>query len=81
MNALSGDLQSRARDCLAAGCDLALACSGRIEDALALAGTVPSLDGEAAIRYANALQFRPSPEPSFDIAADEHHLAATNLVA
>jgi len=33
LGALTGDLPSRATACLEAGCDLALACSGRIEDA------------------------------------------------
>lgn len=81
MGALSGNLPARAAACLAAGCDLALACSGRIEDARALAATLPVLGGEAGFRYARALGCRPAAAAGFDIAADEHHLRATNLVA
>ena len=54
---------------------------GRIEDARALAATLPVLGGEAGSRYAGALGFRPAAAAGFDIAADEHHLRATNLVA
>lgn len=81
MGALKGDLAGRATACLAAGCDLALACSGRIEDAWALASVLPALDGAAALRYARALASRPAAPASFDIAADERHLHATALVA
>ena len=81
MGALEGDLQSRALACLAAGCDLALACSGRIEDALALAAVLPQLTGVSAQRYARALAFRLEIPATFDIAGDERHLAQTNLVA
>ena len=81
MGALTGDLPSRATACLEAGCDLALACSGRIEDAKAVARSVPALDGAAAVRYARALTWCPSERATIDVAADEHHLQATQLVA
>lgn len=81
MGALSGDLASRATDCLAAGCDLALACSGRIEDARVLARTLPELAGDALRRYERALACRPDGAAAFDVAADERHLHATSLVA
>jgi len=81
MGALSGDLVGRAIACLAAGCDLALACSGRIEDALALADALPRLAGEAAHRHARALAFRGTGQGPVDVAAAEHHLRATQLVA
>ncbi|WP_027134691.1 beta-N-acetylhexosaminidase [Geminicoccus roseus] len=81
MGALSGGLAGRASDCLAAGCDLALACSGRIEDARVLAQTLPELAGEPLRRYEQALAFRPAAPAAVDVAADEHHLRATHLVA
>lgn len=47
MAALSGSVEERARAVLAAGCDLALHCSGNLEDSVRLAEALPPL-GDAA---------------------------------
>ncbi len=54
MSALSGDPGSRARDSVAAGCDLALHCSGRLADSEAVLGAVPELAAAARGRLARA---------------------------
>lgn len=50
MKALSGGLDERARASLAAGCDIALHCNGRMEEMQAVAGAVPALAGAARVR-------------------------------
>jgi beta-N-acetylhexosaminidase len=74
MQALSGTIAERARDVLAAGCDLALACSGDLADTEAVAAVAPRLDGPALARYerARAIVAR---RQSFDIAEAESCLA------
>jgi beta-N-acetylhexosaminidase len=68
MGALSGTIGDRVRRCLAAGCDLALQCSG-VADALAEALDAASwLDGAAAERCARALRAR-RPSRPFSVTA------------
>jgi beta-N-acetylhexosaminidase len=55
MNALSGDIPSRAVACVAAGCDVALNCHGRIEDMEAIANQLPSVTEKARARLAAAM--------------------------
>jgi beta-N-acetylhexosaminidase len=43
MNALTGDVPSRAVDCVAAGCDLALNCWGRFDEMVAIADRLPAI--------------------------------------
>ena len=81
MGALSGDLCERAKACLTAGCDLALACSGRIEDSIALGDALPSLSRAAAARFARAVAVADAGPHQLDVASDEHHLALARLVA
>jgi len=70
MQALGGPLEVRARDALAAGCDLALHCNGeRPEIEAVVAGTGP-VSPEARRRLARAETFRRAP-PSWDRAAAE----------
>ena len=80
MGALSGSLAARATASLAAGCDLALACSGKLEDAWALAEAVPALDSAGAGRYARALAAR-VPAADHDLVAEEGFLRSLALVA
>jgi beta-N-acetylhexosaminidase len=74
MQALSGTVAERASDVLAAGCDLALVCSGNLADTEAVAAVAPRLEGAALARYerARAVIAR---RQSFDIAEAENCLA------
>jgi beta-N-acetylhexosaminidase len=63
MKALGGDLVDRALGALAAGCDLALHCNGKLDEMTALAEAVGPLDETGAARFAQALLRRNTPEP------------------
>ena len=52
MQALSGTPGQRAQDALAAGCDIALHCNGKLDEMEAVAGAVGPLSLEAAARIA-----------------------------
>jgi len=69
MEALSGDHGQRAAACVAAGCDVALHCDGKMENMLLVAKAVPSLlpEGEARLARAMALTF--TPQDGMDFAA------------
>jgi beta-N-acetylhexosaminidase len=67
MKALGGPFSERARDVIAAGCDVALHCSGNLAEMREVGGAVPPLEGLAAERYANARAMLHDPQP-FDIA-------------
>jgi beta-N-acetylhexosaminidase len=67
MKALGGPFADRARDVIAAGCDVALHCSGDFAEMVETASAVPPLDGVAAERFARARSFLRAPEP-FDAA-------------
>ena len=54
MKALSGDLPTRAAAVLAAGCDIALNCWGRLDDMKGIAEQVPAMTAEATGRLARA---------------------------
>jgi len=58
MEALSGTKGERARTILTAGCDLALECSGKIEDMTEVASIIPQMTEEAMKRAAIAEQMR-----------------------
>ncbi len=68
MGALAGPLPERARAALAAGCDLALACSGDPAANAALLDALEPAGAELARRLAG-LVARPAPELPFDPAA------------
>ena len=55
MEALQGDFAARARGVIAAGCDVALHCSGKMDEMLAVAGAVPPLDADGEARLARAI--------------------------
>ncbi len=70
MGALSGGMADRTRAVLAAGCDVALHCSGSFQEMEAVASASPELAGEAARRFNAALARFTAPEP-FDEAHAE----------
>lgn len=51
MQALTGDMRSRAHDVIAAGCDVALHCSGVLPEMRAVAEAVPALAGASMRRF------------------------------
>ena len=55
MEALAGDFGSRASGVVAAGCDAALHCSGKMEEMVAVADAVPTMTGESEARLARAM--------------------------
>jgi beta-N-acetylhexosaminidase len=68
MGALSGSLAERTRAALAAGCDMALHCNGKLAEMQAVAAAAPALAGVAARRAEAALASRAAPGP-LDLAA------------
>jgi beta-N-acetylhexosaminidase len=74
MRALSGSIAERARDALAAGCDLALVCSGDPADTEAVAAVAPQLGGAALARFERARAGIGRPR-SVDVAEAESCLA------
>jgi len=69
MQALSGGLADRARDCLAAGCDVALHCNGAMAEMKAVADGTAPLTARAAARAAAALARVAGPPEPFDVEA------------
>jgi beta-N-acetylhexosaminidase len=67
MRALSGSLGERTRAAIAAGCDLALHCNGKMPEMLAVAAAAPLLAGEAARRADAALAMK-KPATPIDLA-------------
>jgi beta-N-acetylhexosaminidase len=55
MEALAGDFASRAAGVVAAGCDVALHCSGKMEEMVAVARAVPPMSAEGEARLARAI--------------------------
>ena len=55
MQALSGDFGERAAGVVAAGCDVALHCSGEMAEMVAIAGAVPQMRAESEARLARAM--------------------------
>ena len=55
MEALSGDFGDRAAGVVAAGCDVALHCSGKMAEMIAVAGAVPQMHAESEARLARAM--------------------------
>jgi beta-N-acetylhexosaminidase len=61
MQALGGTLGERAKASLAAGCDIALHCNGKLEEMTEVAATCPPLSGQALDRIARANKQRAKP--------------------
>jgi beta-N-acetylhexosaminidase len=55
MEALQGGFGSRAAGVIAAGCDVALHCSGKMDEVVAVAGAAPALAPEGEQRLARAM--------------------------
>ena len=55
MEALKGDFASRAAGVVAAGCDVALHCSGKMDEMIAVAKAAPDMTGEGVERLERAL--------------------------
>ncbi|QIL03062.1 beta-N-acetylhexosaminidase [Sphingomonas sinipercae] len=55
MNALQGDFGERAAGAVAAGCDVALHCSGIMEEMVAIAAAVPAMSAVGEERLARAM--------------------------
>ena len=55
MEALTGDFGARAAGVVAAGCDVALHCSGDMAEMVAVAGAVPAMSPEGEARLARAM--------------------------
>jgi beta-N-acetylhexosaminidase len=62
MEALSGTVQSRAAAAIAAGCDLALHCNGKLEEMAAIAEALPPISPGAAARLAKGRARPPAGE-------------------
>jgi beta-N-acetylhexosaminidase len=55
MEALSGDAGTRAGGVIGAGCDVALHCSGKMEEMVLVAATVPAMSADGEGRLARAM--------------------------
>jgi beta-N-acetylhexosaminidase len=75
MQALAGSLSERARDSLAAGCDVVLHCNGSLAERIEVAKSVPPLADATARRAAQALSMRRRPS-AIDRADARNELAA-----
>jgi beta-N-acetylhexosaminidase len=71
MNALSGDVPTRAANCVAAGLDLALNCWGRFDEMVAIAEKLPEITEPAKARLDRAMA---GPALNFDADRLSHLL-------
>ncbi len=69
MNALAGSFAERTRAVFAAGCDVVLHCSGKLDEMREIAGETPELSGKALERARQALASRRVPQPIDRVAA------------
>ncbi len=68
MEALAGNHGERAAACVAAGCDVALHCDGKMENMLLVAEAVGELSPESAARLARAMAMRFTPDDEMGFA-------------
>lgn len=71
MNALQGDVPTRALNCVEAGCDLALNCWGRFDEMVAIAEMLPEISDAARARLDRAMNV---PAVAFDADRLAHML-------
>jgi beta-N-acetylhexosaminidase len=69
MEALAGDHGQRAAACVAAGCDAALHCDGKMENMVLVAKAVPALSHEGEARLSRAMALTFTPDEGVDFAA------------
>ena len=74
MQALQGSLGERAAAAIAAGCDIALHCNGKLDEARQVAAAVPLLAGAAEQRASQALGRRSDPQ-HLDVRSSRARLA------
>jgi beta-N-acetylhexosaminidase len=70
MEALKGDFASRAAGVVAAGCDVALHCSGDMDEMVAVASAVPAMSAESHDRLARAMAGTRVESGDLDYAAE-----------
>ncbi|MEZ5776494.1 MAG: beta-N-acetylhexosaminidase [Hyphomicrobiaceae bacterium] len=80
MRALDGGIGQRAEGVIAAGCDLALHCNGRLVEMIEVVERVPMLEGEAEARFEAAFDRLKSVE-AFDVSEALKALKAAISVA
>ena len=80
MEALAGTVGERAHAVLAAGCDVATQCSGRLAEMEDAAGAVGMLEGRSLERFEAALARRQAPE-AFDVSRALEALAEVLAMA
>jgi beta-N-acetylhexosaminidase len=66
MEALGGDHGARAAACVAAGCDVALHCDGKMENMLQVANAIGEISPEGSARLARAMAMRFTPDDEMD---------------
>ncbi len=69
MKALDGDIADRAAGCVAAGCDVALNCWGRMDEMVAIAGKLPAITAKAHERLAKAMATVATVPDTFETSA------------
>jgi beta-N-acetylhexosaminidase len=69
MEALQGDFGDRAAGVIAAGCDVALHCSGKMDEMIAVANAVPAMSPEGEARLARAMATTLVEDDGPDLAA------------
>ena len=68
MEALQGDFGARAAGVVAAGCDVALHCSGKMDEMVAVAEAVPAMAAAAEARMVRAMATAAAPADGSDFA-------------
>jgi beta-N-acetylhexosaminidase len=68
MEALAGDHGERAAACVAAGCDVALHCDGKMDNMLSVASAIGDISAEGEARLARAMAMRFTPNDEMDFA-------------